>query len=141
MIFNENVDAACAAQVHIGNDNLCLVDDSTDSNTNGTAYVETGILVLDNYNGKSIKFSSGLGNGFGQEIKVIGDNYITNEEGYGILYSISGLSFVGDGTLTIKSKIPFVARDFNDFSFVDYPSSFFQDKKSYNNKNNRRYGV
>ena len=42
----------------------------------------------------------------------MGDNYITNENGYGILSSINGLNFVGDGTLTIKSKLPFVSTDF-----------------------------
>jgi len=127
--FVGNTEAACGAGVSLGDESLCMstgcsagpgcasVTYTSQSIKNGTAYTKqlddgSIILVLDNYNGGSIKFYSGLGNPFsGEEIELIGDNYITNETGYGILSFVTGLNFVGDGTLTIKSKMPFVSTD------------------------------
>lgn len=109
--FSNDVYAACAAGVTVGEERLCLVAGSTGSNAAGTASVENGVLVLKNYNGGYIRFDGANPFG-GNTIKLVGDNYITNESGYGILSSVTGLNFVGDGTLTIKSKLPFVAADF-----------------------------
>ena len=128
LCFNDYcVKAACATGVTVGDENLCLVSNcpigATDctfeslSNQNKTAYTKqltdgSIILVLNNYSGKSITFYSGLGNPLGAlKIELIGDNYITAEDNYGIQLLMSGLEFIGDGTLTIKSKIPFVAID------------------------------
>ena len=111
--FNLNVKAACGAGVYVGDEVICLVSGSTESNNNNTAYAESSKLVLKNYNGGRIHFYSGLGNPSKIEIELIGDNYITSEDGYGILAFTTGINFVGDGTLTIKSKMPFVSVDAN----------------------------
>lgn len=113
-MFNRDVEAACGVSALVGDESVCIVSGSTEGNSAGTAYAEGGTLVLKNYNGGSIKFNSGLGNpSTGFVVKLVGDNYITNENGYGILFPVTGLNFVGDGTLTIKSKAPFVSSDFD----------------------------
>lgn len=103
-----NVNAACASGAEVSGEFVCLVDGATAGNSSGTAYPENSVLVLKNYNGGSISFSSGIGEPFGgSTIKLIGDNYINADNGYGILMFNTGVKFIGDGTLTIKSKLPF----------------------------------
>lgn len=115
--FSIDVDAVCAAGVSVGDEVLCTIGDGAKS-SDGTAYIENSMLVLNNYNGGSIKQHSGLGNPVhGLKVKLIGDNYITNESGYGMLVSLQGVYFVGDGTLIIKSQMPIVAADFDRQSF------------------------
>ena len=111
LVFNNNVKAACGAGATVGGDWICLVTGATEGNSAGTAYAESSVLVLNNYNGGSIKFSSVIGTPAKEEIKLIGDNYITSEDGYGILSLVTGVNFVGNGTLTIKSKMPFLSYD------------------------------
>lgn len=112
-VFSIDVNAACAAGVSVGEESLCMVGDGAKS-SDGTAYIENSMLVLNNYNGGSIQQHSGLGNPVhGLKVKLIGNNYITNESGYGMLVSFRGVDFVGSGTLTIKSQMPIVAADFD----------------------------
>lgn len=120
--FVGNTEAACGSGVRLGDEALCLVSGcvgctyTSQSIKNGTAYtkqLEDGsiILVLDNYNGPKIEYYSSLGNPTKSQMELIGDNYITNETGYGVLSFVTGINFIGDGTLTIKSKMPFVSTD------------------------------
>ena len=92
-----NVNAACASGAEVSGEFVCLVDGATAGNSGGTAYPENSVLVLKNYN-------EPFG---GSTIKLIGDNYINADNGYGILMFNTGVKFIGDGTLTIKSKLPF----------------------------------
>ena len=106
-----NVNAACGSGVTVGNEFICLVGDDTQSVANGTAYSENRILVLENYNGGRITYTNGLG-GYGPvTIKLIGDNYITANDSYGLAVLPKGVNFIGDGTLTITSKLPIVTFD------------------------------
>lgn len=122
LIFNNSVNAACGAGVYVDGELICLVTGATGGNKAGTAYVEDSTLVLNNYNGGNIKYFSGIGNPSKEEIKLIGDNYITSEDSYGILSLLSEISFVGNGTLTIKSKMPFLYYDWG-----GVPDSLFFD--------------
>ena len=103
-----NAQAACASYAYVDGESICVIDGSSSSNKAGTVYnassSENIKIVLNNYNGGSIEFKNGLGSNpaNGVTIELIGDNYITNETGYGILSYITGLNFVGDGTLNIK---------------------------------------
>lgn len=118
-LFTDSIYAACSQQVDVGGESLCLLSNDS-KNSSQTAYVEDGVLVLNNYNGSSIKFpNTGLGNPLnGTTIKLIGDNYITSDQ-YGLLFYVTGIHFEGDGQLTINSKIPFVSYDLDRESFVD----------------------
>ena len=74
------VDAACAYGANVGDEFVCLVAEATQGNSKGTAYPENGTLVLKNYNGGSISYSSGLGNPVAPvTIKLVGDNYIDSK--------------------------------------------------------------
>lgn len=108
-----DVNAACGAGVSADGEFICLVTGATQANSKGTLYPENGTtLVMNNYNGGNISFSSGLGNPFKPlKIKLIGDNYIKAEDSFGLKVSLTGVEFVGDGTLTITSKAPIVAVD------------------------------
>lgn len=112
LIFNNNVKAACGYPVIVGDEMLCAASDFV-SNKAGTAYIESKKLVLKNYNGGQIR----IGPLFDLEIELIGDNYITNENGSGIEKQQS-ITFTGNGTLTIKSKIPVIDIGIN--NSIDY---------------------
>ena len=108
LMCSVNVNAACASGAEVSGEFVCLVEGATAGNSSGTAYPENGVLVLKNYNGGTISFVSGVGDTIGgSTIKLIGDNYINADNGYGILMFNSGVKFIGDGTLIIKSKLPF----------------------------------
>lgn len=126
-MFNDNVKAACLGNsVQLDDEYLFLncacgvggeCTFESQSNSNGTAYtkeLENGyeILVLENYNGGSISHTGSI------TVELIGENYITAKDGYGILSRYDNragananktgeITFVGDGTLTIKSKVSF----------------------------------
>ena len=109
-----NVDAACGSGAQVGGEFVCLVTGSTQGNSNGTAYPENGVLVLKNYNGGNISYSNGLGGPFvPTTIKLIGDNYITANDSYGLGVYSTGVNFIGDGTLTITSKLAIIGFDSN----------------------------
>lgn len=109
-----NVDAACGSGAQVGGEFVCLVTGSTQGNSNGTAYPENGVLVLKNYNGGNITYSNGLGGPFvPTTIKLIGDNYITANDSYGLGVYSTGVNFIGDGTLTISSKLAIIGFDSN----------------------------
>lgn len=109
-----NVDAACGSGAQVGGEFVCLVTGSTQGNSNGTAYPENGVLVLKNYNGGNITYSNGLGGPFvPTTIKLIGDNYITANDSYGLGVYSTGVNFIGDGTLTITSKLAIIGFDSN----------------------------
>lgn len=117
LVFNNNVKAACGYPVDVGDEMLCAVSDFS-SNEAGTAYIESGKLVLNNYNGGQIR----IGPLSDLKIELIGDNYITNENGYGIRKQ-QNITFIGNGTLTIKSKIPVVDVGINnsiDYTLTNY---------------------
>lgn len=101
------VNAACGVSAWADNEMVCLAKGTKDFKFNGTLQSDDGTLILNNYNGGSIKFSTGIG---GEEIpdviKLVGDNFIVAEDSYGIGAYSGGVVFVGDGTLTIKSKLP-----------------------------------
>lgn len=114
LMCSVNVNAACASGVEVSGEFVCLVEGATAGNSSGTAYPENKVLVLKNYNGSTISFTSGIGEPFnGSTIKLVGDNYITALDGYGILMFNTGINFIGDGTLTIKSKLPFSVKGVN----------------------------
>lgn len=109
-----NVDAACGSGAQVGGEFVCLVTGSTQGNSNGTAYPENGVLVLKNYNGGNITYSNGLGGPFvPTTIKLIGDNYITANDSYGLGVYSTGVNFIGNGTLTITSKLAIIGFDSN----------------------------
>lgn len=108
-----NVNAACGSGAQVGGEYVCLVSGATQGNANGTAYPENGVLVLKNYNGGKITYTSGIGEPSGPTtIKLIGDNYITANDSYGLGVFTKGVNFIGDGTLTITSKLAIIG--FND---------------------------
>lgn len=108
-----NVNAACGSGAQVGGEFVCLVSGATQGNADGTAYPENGVLVLKNYNGGNITYSSGIGEPYGPTtIKLIGDNYITANDSYGLGVFTNGVNFIGDGTLTITSKLSIIG--FND---------------------------
>lgn len=114
LMCSVNVNAACASGAEVSGEFVCLVEGATTGNSTGTAYPENKVLVLKNYNGGTISFTSGIGEPFnGSTIKLVGDNYITALDGYGILMFNTGINFIGDGTLTIKSKLPFSVKGVN----------------------------
>lgn len=114
ILLGVEVNAACAFGANVGGESVCLTAGATAGNSNGTAYPEGSTLVLENYNGGNIQYTSGLGNTASPvKIKLIGDNYITAEESFGISTSITGVTFIGDGTLTIKSKLPLATVNFD----------------------------
>ena len=55
-----NVNAACGSGAQVGGEYVCLVSGATQGNANGTAYPENGVLVLKNYNGGKITYTSGI---------------------------------------------------------------------------------
>ena len=74
----------------------------------------TCTLILKNYNGGNITYSNGLGGPFvPTTIKLIGDNYITANDSYGLGVYSTGVNFIGDGTLTISSKLAIIGFDSN----------------------------
>lgn len=101
------VNAACASGVSIGNESVCLVEGSSTKISDGTAYAEGTTLVLNNYNGGNISYFLMTHPLTQIRIKLIGDNYIDESNGYGLLIPKNGIEFIGDGTLTIKSKLSF----------------------------------
>ena len=106
------VDAACAYGANVGDEFVCLVAEATQGNSKGTAYPENGTLVLKNYNGGSISYSSGLGNPVAPvTIKLVGDNYIDTESSFGLRVPLTGVEFVGNGTLTIRSRLAIATID------------------------------
>lgn len=104
-----NVNAACGSGAQVGGEYVCLVSGATQGNAAGTAYPENGVLVLKNYNGGKITYTSGIGEPYGPTtIKLIGDNYITANDSYGLGVFKNGVNFIGDGTLTITSKLAII---------------------------------
>lgn len=104
-----NVNAACGSGAQVGGEFVCLVSGATQGNADGTAYPENDVLVLKNYNGGNITYSSGIGEPSGPTtIKLIGDNYITANDSYGLGVFTKGVNFIGDGTLTITSKLSII---------------------------------
>ena len=101
------VNAACAAGANIGNESVCLVKGSNTKISDGTAYAEDSTLVLNNYNGGNISYFMMQDPVSTIKIKLIGDNYIKASDSYGILIPKTGIEFIGNGTLTIESKLSF----------------------------------
>ncbi len=138
-MFPNNASAMCAIQARIGDirneidDAVCFLGTGeTSKNNDGTAYSngDGKHLILDHYNGKSINFYDGLGGEAFVEIELIGDNYITNEDGYGIFSQSGAIIFTGTGSLTIKSKIPFVSyEDLSNESPLETLERYLDDHK------------
>lgn len=105
------------------------------SNTTGTASWQKeseandgGVLTLNNYHGGQIKIEcigTGLGHTF--NINLIGDNYITVNNGIGIL-ALEPITFSGNGTLTIEAAIPISS---NDYIYKDNMGTKIEDNYSF----------